>query len=229
VQPGSGANDANDKQRPTENVFTIPNALCIIRIGMTPFIANMIVQSQYGPAIGLLVVAGITDVLDGWIARVYPGQSSVMGSFLDPLADKILVGTLFLSLTYNSLIPVPLTALIVGRDAILIASGFFIRYQSLDPPRTLGRYFNVSLPTAQLAPTFISKINTLLQLTVVGGTLLSTVVSSVDLHPYLHVLWYTTGATTVASAVWYCFAKDTVKLLRQTSSRMKMRAKNKQQ
>ncbi|ODN02334.1 Cardiolipin synthase (CMP-forming) [Orchesella cincta] len=210
-----------------ENIWTIPNALCFVRIGMTPFIAYMIVQSQYGPAIGLLAVAGVTDLLDGWIARVVPGQSTVMGSFLDPMADKILVGTLFLSLTYMDLIPVPLTVLIVGRDAILIAAGFYIRYQSLDPPKTLSRYFNVTLPTAQLAPTFISKVNTGLQLTVVGATLASTVLSGYDLHPYLQILWYTTAATTICSAVYYCFAKDTVKLLRETSSKMKFRARKK--
>ncbi|CAL8111634.1 unnamed protein product [Orchesella dallaii] len=210
-----------------ENIWTIPNALCFLRIGMTPFIAHMIVHSQYGPAIGLLAVAGVTDLLDGWIARVVPGQSTVMGSFLDPLADKILVGTLFLSLTYMDLIPVPLTVLIVGRDAILIAAGFYIRYQSLDPPKTLSRYFNVTLPTAQLAPSFISKVNTGLQLTVVGATLASTVLTGYDLHPYLQILWYTTAATTIGSAIYYCFAKDTVKLLRQTSSKMKFRAKKK--
>lgn len=57
-----------------------------------------------------------------------------MGSFLDPMADKVLIGTLFLSLTYAGLIPVVLTSIIIGRDILLIVAGFVIRYQSLPPP-----------------------------------------------------------------------------------------------
>lgn len=57
-----------------------------------------------------------------------------MGSFLDPLADKVLIGTLFVSLTWQNLIPLPLTLLIVGRDVALVIAGFVIRYMSLPPP-----------------------------------------------------------------------------------------------
>ena len=94
--------------------------------------------------------------LDGWIARTFPSQSSLAGSFLDPMADKLLIGTLFISLTFSGLIPgillaikytillililpylistVPLTALIIVRDALLIGAGFYVRYISLAPP-----------------------------------------------------------------------------------------------
>lgn len=57
-----------------------------------------------------------------------------MGSFLDPMADKVLIATLFISLTWQNLIPLSLTLLIVGRDAALVAAGFVIRYMSLPPP-----------------------------------------------------------------------------------------------
>lgn len=72
--------------------------------------------------------------MDGWIARTWESQSSKMGSFLDPMADKVLIATLFLSLTYAGLIPVPLTSIIIGRDVLLVVAGFVIRYQSLPPP-----------------------------------------------------------------------------------------------
>jgi len=130
----SDKSSLSKKILPKENIWTIPNALCVMRIGMAPVAAHMILNNQFGPALGVFAVAGVTDLLDGWIARVVPGQATVMGSFLDPMADKILVGTLFLSLTYMDLIPVLLTGLIIGRDAILILSGFYIRYLSLDPP-----------------------------------------------------------------------------------------------
>lgn len=60
-----------------------------------------------------------------------------MGSFLDPMADKVLIATLFVSLTYADLIPIPLTALIIARDVALVAAGFVIRYKSLPPPVSL--------------------------------------------------------------------------------------------
>lgn len=72
--------------------------------------------------------------LDGWIARTWKGQSTKMGSFLDPMADKVLIATLFISLTWQNLIPLPLTMLIVARDVALVIAGFVIRYMSLPPP-----------------------------------------------------------------------------------------------
>ncbi|KPJ18117.1 putative cardiolipin synthase [Papilio machaon] len=147
-----------------ENVFTIPNILCVTRITMSPYLGYVILQDNYNLALGLLVFAGVTDLLDGWIARTWKSQSSKMGSFLDPMADKVLVATLFVCLTWQDLIPLPLTLLIIARDVALVAAGFVIRYKSLPPPRTLSRYFDVTHATAQLAPTFISKVNTAIQL-----------------------------------------------------------------
>ena len=72
--------------------------------------------------------------MDGWIARKVPGQASKLGSFLDPLADKILVTTMYLSLTTASLMPAPLTALIISRDVLLVYAGLYIRYMSVKPP-----------------------------------------------------------------------------------------------
>jgi len=218
--------DVDDKEREfkprRENVWTIPNLLCVIRMGMAPVLGYMVISEQYGPALGLFVVAGLTDLLDGWIARVVPGQSSVMGSFLDPMADKILVGVLFISLTYMDFIPVALTGLIISRDAVLIAAGFYIRYKSLDPPRTMARYFNVTHPTAQLAPTFISKINTGIQLGLVAATLVSTVIPY-DLHPYLVTLWYCTATATIVSGLSYVFAKNTYKFLKRDPTSRRFR------
>ena len=61
-----------------------------------------------------------------------------MGSFLDPMADKVLIATLFLTLTYAELIPVALTCMIIARDVLLVTAGFVIRYKSLPPPVSLG-------------------------------------------------------------------------------------------
>ena len=79
--------------------------------------------------------------MDGWIARTFPSQSSLAGSFLDPLADKLLTGTVVVPTTLAGLMPWPLTALIVGRDALLVASAFVIRFVSLPRPRVSARSF----------------------------------------------------------------------------------------
>lgn len=65
-----------------------------------------------------------------------------MGSFLDPMADKVLVATLFVSLTYQNLIPLPLTLLIVSRDVALVIAAFVIRYISLPQPVSIKRIIN---------------------------------------------------------------------------------------
>ena len=96
--------------------------------------------------------------LDGFIARNWASQKSALGSALDPLADKILISILYISLTYADLIPVPLTYMIISRDVMLIAAVFYVRYRTLPTPRTLSKYFNPCYATARLKPTFISKV-----------------------------------------------------------------------
>lgn len=196
-----------------ENVATIPNLLCVGRIALSPYLGYVIVQSDFALAMGLLVVAGLTDLADGLIARNWPSQASRLGSFLDPLADKILLGSLVISMSYVEMMPLWLSGMILFRDAFLIGAGFVIRYISLPQPRTLSRYFDVTHATAQLAPTFVSKVNTAVQLATVAITLGAPVWNYVD-HAYLHALWYLTGVTTVAAALSYIVNKDTYRILK---------------
>ncbi|XP_050071009.1 probable cardiolipin synthase (CMP-forming) [Anopheles maculipalpis] len=199
-----------------ENVATVPNLLCIGRIVASPYLGYVIVQGEFRLAMGMLIVAGLTDLADGLIARHWPSQASRLGSFLDPMADKVLVGSLVVAMCYIDLLPLWLTAMILFRDVFLIGAGFVIRYISLPQPRTLSRYFDVTHATAQLAPTFVSKLNTAVQLVTVAATLGAPIFSYVD-HPYLHGLWYLTGFTTVAAAVSYLTSKDTYQILRKKS------------
>lgn len=206
-----------DQEKPKdqfENVLTIPNVLTVSRIVMCPLLAYLVVQHDYSTAFFLFSVAGATDLLDGWIARTFPSQSSLAGSFLDPMADKILISTLFLSLTYSSLIPLPLTALIIARDIGLIGAGFYVRFVSLTPPRTVRRYFDVTLQSAQLAPMKISKYNTALQL-LLAATSLAVPAFDLPCNDLLPLLWYVTGTTTVISGLSYVlYAKNTYRILR---------------
>ncbi|XP_053687547.1 probable cardiolipin synthase (CMP-forming) [Sabethes cyaneus] len=203
-----------------ENVATIPNLLCVGRIVMSPYLGYVIVQSDFRLAMGMLIFAGLTDLADGFIARRWPSQASRLGSFLDPMADKVLVGALVISMSYVELLPLWLSGMILFRDVFLIGAGFVIRYISLPQPRTLSRYFDVTHATAQLAPTFISKVNTAVQLATVAITLGAPIWSYVD-HPYLHALWYLTGVTTAAAALSYIVNKDTYKILKKQQEQPK--------
>lgn len=204
-----------------ENIWTVPNFLCISRIIVTPYMGYLILNQDCELALYLLVFAGFTDWLDGFIARNFKKQSSKFGSFLDPMADKILMATLFLSLTYADLMPVPLTAVIVARDVILFGSGFYVRYLSLPKPITFSLYFDASHATAQLKPTFISKVNTLVQLCTAAVTLSSPVFNFTD-HPYLLFLWWLTGVSTVVSGLSYVFSKNTYRILKDVKKKKKM-------
>ncbi|RWS12042.1 putative cardiolipin synthase (CMP-forming)-like protein, partial [Dinothrombium tinctorium] len=151
-------------------------------------------------AFALFSVAGITDLLDGYIARNFQNQQSVLGSFLDPFADKLLVATLFATLTYTGNIPVPLTAVILLRDVLLISGAAYLRYKSLPAPRKISRYFDFKYATVQISPTTISKINTAFQLSVVASTLTACLFGFVG-HPFVTCLYWTTAGTTVASGI----------------------------
>ncbi|KAM4695003.1 cardiolipin synthase (CMP-forming) [Discoglossus pictus] len=197
-----------------ENPWTIPNALSMTRIGLAPVLGYLIVAENFNIALGVFILAGITDLLDGFIARNWANQKSALGSALDPLADKILISVLYICLTYAHLIPVPLTIMIILRDIALIAAVFYVRYKTLPPPRTVSKYFNPCYVTAHLEPTFISKMNTAVQLILVAASLAAPVFNYVD-SVYLQMLWCITGFTTAASAYsYYHYGQETVKVFK---------------
>jgi len=204
VKKWKSTNVSQDKDR----IFTVPNLLCVGRIAVSPYLAASIINGDYKTSLIIYSLAGFTDLLDGYIARNVPGQSSKLGSFLDPLADKILVMTLYISLAVVNLIPLPLTAMIVSRDVLLVYAGLYIRYMSVDPPFSFKKYFDMTLPTAQVNPTQISKLNTGIQLFTVGAALGCPILGYTD-----NILFYSlcglTAGTTFASALSYAFQKDT--------------------
>ena len=145
-------------QPKTDRVWTIPNILTFIRIGTSPLLGYLIVSHQYPAALTLFIASGLTDLIDGWIARRYPSQASALGSFLDPLADKILVGVVVISLAYVNLIPLWLLALILSRDVAIMCVAAYLRVKSVSPPRTLRKILDMKQATVQLYPTFVSKV-----------------------------------------------------------------------
>ncbi|XP_076016577.1 cardiolipin synthase (CMP-forming) [Genypterus blacodes] len=200
-----------------ENPWTIPNLLCVCRIVLAPFLGHLIIQQHFDLSLALFVLAGATDLLDGFIARTWASQKSALGSALDPLADKILISVLYVSLTYAELIPAPLTALVIFRDIGLIAAVFWVRYKTVPPPVTLSKFFNPCYTTAQLKPTLFSKVNTAIQLLLVAASLAAPVFHYTD-SVLLQGLWYVTAVTTAASGYSYWhYGRKTVKVLNTKS------------
>ena len=87
-----------------ENIYTIPNILTFSRILSTPIIAYLILHDKPYLATALLLYAGLTDLIDGWIARKY-NLKSVVGTVIDPMADKFLMITLTGALAYTGAMP----------------------------------------------------------------------------------------------------------------------------
>jgi cardiolipin synthase (CMP-forming) len=133
-----------------------PNLLTFVRICLAPFLVAAILEGHYGLSFALFLIAGFTDALDGLLARALK-QRSMLGHYLDPVADKLLLSTLFLVLLYKGLMPVTVTVLVFGRDlAILLVAALLYA--------AVGR--------REFHPSIWGKANTLAQITAVAAVLL---------------------------------------------------------
>jgi cardiolipin synthase len=126
----------------------IPNLICVLRILLVPPVAVTLLSARYREALALIVVAGLSDGLDGFLAKRYHWQSR-LGGLLDPVADKLLLTVTFVALAIQSLVPVWLTALVIVRDVVIVSGG--LAYQWLVAP-------------VQPEPSRVSKLNTAMQL-----------------------------------------------------------------
>jgi cardiolipin synthase (CMP-forming) len=105
----------------------LPDVLTLIRLFTAPILAWLILQSRFREALGLLMVAGVTDWLDGFAARRL-GTSGHFGVVLDPLADKVLLVTLFVALSMAQRIPWWLLVLVLGRDIVIVVGALLLRW-----------------------------------------------------------------------------------------------------
>jgi cardiolipin synthase len=125
----------------SSNALSPPNLLTYARLALTPFIVHAVLQQKCGTALALIAVAGFTDGLDGLIARRFNWQTRI-GAYLDPVADKLLLTAVYVSLALAGLAPTWLVWLIVSRDvAILLmaaAALVFTRFRDF-PPSIWGK------------------------------------------------------------------------------------------
>lgn len=128
--------------------MTIPNLITIGRLFLVPLVIVMIVGANWETAFILFVVAGISDAVDGFLAKNC-GMASELGAWLDPVADKALIVSIYITLAVVGAVPVWLVVLVVARDLMIVAA--VILSWLLDKPLTI-------------APIVISKLNTAAQI-----------------------------------------------------------------
>ena len=93
----------------------IPNMICVVRILLVAPIVTYLAEERYGLALILILIAGLSDALDGYLARRFDWRTR-LGGLLDPAADKLLMFSVFVTLTWMGWVPVWFTAIVVGRD-----------------------------------------------------------------------------------------------------------------
>ena len=164
----------------------IPNLITILRVFLTVPVIWMLLEREFGWALLLFGVAGVSDGLDGFLAKRF-GWESRLGSLLDPLADKALLVSSFLSLGWLGLIPTWLVLLVLLRDLVIVTGALVYHFQVED---------------LEAAPSRISKLNTLTQILLVLGVVCAA--GPVPIPGYvLAVLIWATLATTLASGADY--------------------------
>jgi cardiolipin synthase len=101
-------------------LLNLPNLFTLARLVLTPFVVVAILDAHYGRAIILCFLAGISDVIDGWLARGL-GESTPAGAYFDPVADKILLSAIYIALGVVGAIPWWMVALVFARDIVILA------------------------------------------------------------------------------------------------------------
>ncbi|MGH9353290.1 MAG: CDP-alcohol phosphatidyltransferase family protein [Terriglobia bacterium] len=134
-----------------------PNQLTLLRLCIIPFIVLAVFDQSYRVAFGLFILAGLTDGLDGLLARALK-QRTALGQYLDPMADKLLLSTLFLVLYHEGLISMRVTVLVFARDLGIVI---------------VAAILYVSIGMKDFRPSLFGKANTLAQITALLTVLLS--------------------------------------------------------
>jgi cardiolipin synthase len=168
--------------------INIPNFLSILRILSIPLLIILLSYEEYAGALAVFIGAAITDGLDGFIARRFK-QNTMVGAYLDPIADKLLLTSTFIVFAVLHLMPKWLTILVVSRDIIIAMGILTLQLVSVK---------------VEIKPSVLSKCTTVFQLASIGARLLLEVLGSrFDGMPYMIYVYWVTGLLTVASGMQY--------------------------
>lgn len=168
-------------------VFTVPNQVTFLRLGFLPLFIILVYYRRYSWALAILVVAGLTDGVDGLLARSL-NQRTSLGAYLDPIADKLLLSSSFVVLAIGGEIRWWLTILVIGRDVLILTSAAVILL-------TVG-YRN-------FPPSIYGKLTTTLQIFLVFTVLAALVFPYHALGSIRQALVYIVAAFTVFSGFHY--------------------------
>ena len=166
-----------------------PNLLTLLRLFIIPFLIIEILDGDYRVAFALFVLAGISDALDGLVARRL-GQHTRLGQYLDPIADKLMLSSLFVVLTHVGLIPRYVTVLVFSRDLgiLLIATLLFMTSSLRD-----------------FRPSLFGKLNTVLQIVAVVAVMFSRMGSGLEIAPLCALLLRLVAVLAPLSAAQYAW------------------------
>ena len=173
--------------------LNIPNLLTLLRMGMIPLFVIALLNGEPGKALALFALAGLTDLLDGFLARVFE-QGSLLGAYLDPIADKLLLTTAYIMLSIPnsnpSLVPIPIwvTVLVLARDILILVIALVL-WMALD--------------LSKFPPTKLSKVNTFVQVAGIILVLLSGIYAGMAVPATICI--YLVAALTVLSGCDYIY------------------------
>jgi len=170
-------------------VITIPNLISILRLLLVPGVVLAMLQARWDWAFAGFVVAGISDGVDGFIARQF-NQRSRLGAYLDPMADKLLLVSVFVVLGLVNQLPLWLVVAVVSRDGLIICA--VVLSSVMGHP-------------VEMKPLLVSKANTAIQI-ILAAEVLAELTFGMHLDPLRSALIILSGLLTVASAAAYLVA-----------------------
>lgn len=175
--------------------LNLPNALSLVRLALIPFFVVALIQGDFALAFWVFAAAGITDGLDGLIARRWNLQTP-LGAFLDPLADKLLMTTAFITLALhlpNQREPIPLilSVLVISRDVIIVVVSLAI---------------HLTHGIRKFTPSVWGKINTVLQMGTITLVLLANAYALP--MPWIETLYLATLGSAVVSGAHYLYRTE---------------------
>jgi cardiolipin synthase (CMP-forming) len=169
-------------------VLNVPNTLTLLRLVAIPVFLILLTDFRYREALGVFVAAGVTDALDGAIARLTHTKTT-LGAYLDPAADKLLLMSAFVALAFLQEVPRWLTVIVLSRDVMLVVGYFLL--------------FTMTQHAMEVRPSVAGKVSTFLQLSAVTVVLVSLVYPDTVPPMAETTLFLVTGLVTALAGFQY--------------------------
>jgi cardiolipin synthase len=166
----------------------LPNLITAFRFLLVPPVALLLLEEYFGLALLIFATAGFSDALDGFLAKQF-GWTSRLGALLDPLADKLLLITSFITLGWLGLIPLWLVALVIIRDLVIVTGAIV---------------YHMRIEQLEASPSLVSKLNTVAQILLVLAVIFNQAFRELELPAlWMDVLLYSVLVTVIWSGIDY--------------------------